>query len=202
MTMTETQPVINAEMVAEIATGAPRVVRTHMTTQVAATFRDAADLLDRPGAWTQHADARSTQGRMIGPNAPGATCWCALGAMIKVAPDGAHVPALKWFQKIFMGGESLTAWNDATERTQAEVVAAFRAAAAAPRYSNPRNPRDDPDKSRDGMKGDLRCREGRLMRHDPQFDDPYLETDRGECPDCRGTGCDAVDLPTCQQARS
>ena len=42
------------------------------------------------------------------------------------------------------------------------------------------------------MKGDLRCVDGRLMRHDPQSDDPYLETDRGECPDCAGEGCEAI----------
>ena len=34
------------------------------------------------------------------------------------------------------------------------------------------------------MKVNTRCVEGRLMRHDPQHDDPYLETDVGECPDC------------------
>lgn len=34
-----------------------------------------------------------------------------------------------------------------------------------------------------------RCVNGRLFRHDPQFDDPELETDRGECPDCSGDGC-------------
>ena len=39
------------------------------------------------------------------------------------------------------------------------------------------------------MKGDLRCVDGRLMRHDPQLDDPDLETDVGECPDCSGKGC-------------
>lgn len=39
------------------------------------------------------------------------------------------------------------------------------------------------------MKGDLRCIEGRLFLHDPQFDDPDLETDVGECPDCNGKGC-------------
>lgn len=27
------------------------------------------------------------------------------------------------------------------------------------------------------------------MRHDPQDDDPDLETDVGECPDCSGDGC-------------
>lgn len=40
------------------------------------------------------------------------------------------------------------------------------------------------------MKGDTRCVDGRLMRHDPQDDDPSLETDRGVCPDCDGEGCE------------
>ena len=45
------------------------------------------------------------------------------------------------------------------------------------------------------MKGDLRCIEGRLFRHDPQWDDPDLETDIGACPDCSGDGCDDSDEP-------
>lgn len=40
------------------------------------------------------------------------------------------------------------------------------------------------------MKGDLYCLDGRLMRHDPQYDDPELLTDIGQCPDCSGDGCD------------
>ncbi len=43
------------------------------------------------------------------------------------------------------------------------------------------------------MKGDTRCVEGRLMRHDPQFDDPDLETDIGECPECEGKGHNCAD---------
>lgn len=39
------------------------------------------------------------------------------------------------------------------------------------------------------MKGDTRCEDGRVMRHDPQHDDPYLETDIGKCPECEGNGC-------------
>ena len=35
-----------------------------------------------------------------------------------------------------------------------------------------------------------RCVDGRTMRHDPQPDDPYLETDRGECEACGGKGCE------------
>ena len=38
-----------------------------------------------------------------------------------------------------------------------------------------------------------RCVDGRLMRSDPQFDDPYLETDIGECEVCEGEGCAECD---------
>lgn len=38
-------------------------------------------------------------------------------------------------------------------------------------------------------KGNTRCIEGRLYRHDPQHDDPYLETDIGQCQECEGVGC-------------
>lgn len=34
------------------------------------------------------------------------------------------------------------------------------------------------------------CVDGRQMRHDPQTDDPDLQTDVGPCPDCDGDGCD------------
>jgi len=37
-----------------------------------------------------------------------------------------------------------------------------------------------------------RCVDGRLMRHDPQHDDPDLETDIGTCQECEGNGCPAV----------
>lgn len=35
-----------------------------------------------------------------------------------------------------------------------------------------------------------RCIDGKLWRHDPQPDDPYLETEVGTCPECDGEGCD------------
>lgn len=46
-------------------------------------------------------------------------------------------------------------------------------------------------------KGDLWCIDGRLWRHDPQSDDPELQTDIGQCPDCSGHGCPVeADTPT------
>lgn len=38
-----------------------------------------------------------------------------------------------------------------------------------------------------------RCTDGRLMRHDPQHDDPDLETDIGKCPECDGEGCERME---------
>lgn len=52
------------------------------------------------------------------------------------------------------------------------------------------------------MKGDLFCIDGRLHRHDPQFDDPELTTDIGECPDCSGDGCDDEGEPVSKHGRS
>ena len=37
-----------------------------------------------------------------------------------------------------------------------------------------------------------RCIDGRTFRHDPQHDDPGLETDIGECEECGGKGCDLL----------
>jgi hypothetical protein len=40
----------------------------------------------------------------------------------------------------------------------------------------------------------VRCVDGRAMRHDPQSDDPYLETDIGQCEECEGRGCHECDV--------
>ncbi len=48
----------------------------------------------------------------------------------------------------------------------------------------------------------FRCVDGRLFRHDPQHDDPYLETDVGECPDCSGGGCGDDGEPVGKAGRS
>lgn len=46
-----------------------------------------------------------------------------------------------------------------------------------------------PSKYREGSQ---RCIDGRVMRRDPQRDDPYLETDIGECEECDGYGCERL----------
>lgn len=40
------------------------------------------------------------------------------------------------------------------------------------------------------MRGNIRCIEGILFRHEPQSDDPAFEMQVGKCPECEGFGCD------------
>jgi hypothetical protein len=99
-----------------------------------------ADILDRAAdivakGWAQAAYARTRTGRKIGATCRAATCWCAVGAIKKAAGiedvlapqvwDAARLP--------FGSPNALTEWNDAPGRTQSEVVAKLREAAALAR---------------------------------------------------------------------
>lgn len=88
----------------------------------------AADLIAPEGAWTQGSYALSANGDTAPPEDPEAVCWCASGAILRVAPseDAARVA-----RRIVMETNqlfSLGQWNDRPSRTQAEVVAALRKA--------------------------------------------------------------------------
>lgn len=89
----------------------------------------AATQLEPKGAWTQHAGARDANGRLCMPTSSDAKSWDAVGAIESIAPDldsRQHaVRALRRSLDVF----ELTAWNNALERTQAQVVAALRDAA-------------------------------------------------------------------------
>ena len=114
-----------------------------MSATVADTLRKAADLIEPAEAWTQNAFSRNHDGttdELEGhpAAADNPVCWCALGAIAasaKVDPNhwrawdgvaGRASNALETYVR-----ESVGDWNDAPERTQAEVVAALRAAADA-----------------------------------------------------------------------
>lgn len=95
----------------------------------------AADLLEKPGAWTQGGWARDGLGDRVVSTSSAATCWCAMGAMIRVAfatgrdADGAVDRLAK------LVGANIGKWNDHPARTQAEVVDTLRQAAR--QASNP-----------------------------------------------------------------
>jgi hypothetical protein len=88
----------------------------------------AADLLDKPGAWTQGNSGRDAHGAEVPWNDPDAVCWCAFGAVWKSQGRMTvqNTPAEDILERIV--GWDITAWNDSPDRTQAEVVSALRAA--------------------------------------------------------------------------
>lgn len=107
---------------------------------VADILTAAADLIDKPGAWTQEEYARDSERHGIGwlprLRADG-VCFCTVGAIAASTPttvrhwgdieDGPAAQALA--DHLGIHRDAIPDWNDAPERTQAEVVAALRAAA-------------------------------------------------------------------------
>lgn len=94
-------------------------------------LRKAADLIEPEGAWTQEAFARTKRGRPIGYGEAPAMCFCALGAMYRsslAVPLSLAEATRDYLDRIV--GSDVTGWNDAPERTQAEVVQALRDAAS------------------------------------------------------------------------
>jgi hypothetical protein len=102
-----------------------------MTASVADILRQAADLIEPKGAWTKHAMAREIGGRHVPVESTTAVCWCAVGAIVRLAPGYAanqlYCDAIRAIER--QVGGPVPAFNDAAGRTQAEVVAALRAAA-------------------------------------------------------------------------
>jgi hypothetical protein len=98
---------------------------------IADVLSKAADLIEPEGAWTQHVDARDAAGNQIDHDDVDAVCWCADGAYMRV---GGNWGDAGWRAlQVALGGDGPISWNDAPERTQAEVVAKLREAAALAR---------------------------------------------------------------------
>lgn len=105
---------------------------------VAEVLEAAASLIEPEGAWTQGAYYRDANGREIYADRREAACFCALGA-IRIAGDydASGLPDLNPAAQVLEGvldtGVGIHEWNDAPGRTQAEVVAKLREAAAVAR---------------------------------------------------------------------
>jgi hypothetical protein len=102
------------------------------TASVADVLNRAAYLLSKPGAWCRRDAAQTKTGYSVEVNDPQATCWCAGGAIHRVAgPD--TLPALDAFEayvdKHLGWSYGFMKWNDVPARSQKEVVKALRAAA-------------------------------------------------------------------------
>jgi hypothetical protein len=87
-----------------------------------AKLRRMRSLLHR--GWTQGAMARTARGAPVGHEERAAACWCLLGAAYRAG-------LTNW---AFVDGTRLIAvpyWNDARERTKAEVLAVIDNSIAA-----------------------------------------------------------------------
>lgn len=104
-----------------------------MSAEVARVLRNAADLIEPEGRWTQCAAARDGEGRKVTPGDPRAVEWCGAGAIRRVAggfgdvSDVAERAMNAW--RDVVGHWLVGSWNDDKGRTADEVVAALRAAA-------------------------------------------------------------------------
>jgi hypothetical protein len=99
---------------------------------IADVLERAADLIEPEGAWTQHEWALGANGEEdpIGP----AVCWCAWGAIYEASGRDWTPVANQAVQAVQAHLDAeIQQWNDAPGRTQAEVVASLREAAAKAR---------------------------------------------------------------------
>lgn len=90
----------------------------------------AADLIEPEGRWIQGGAAKNAAGQYLGAGgaaSKAATCWCAIGALLRTGPDQAAA-ALDYLRTLISPTSGIGGWNDAPDRTQAEVVAALRKA--------------------------------------------------------------------------
>lgn len=104
-----------------------------MSGRVSDILERAADLIEPEGRWIQGVFARNAKGEFTGLSefrGP-AVCWCISGATCKESPEDDGAEADVYLQR-FLGAHP-SEWNDAPERTQSEVVAKLREAAAKAR---------------------------------------------------------------------
>lgn len=109
-----------------------------MMNSIADILDKAADLIEPEGAWIRDEYARTERGSAVEPNSTAACRFCMIGAVAHVAGVSAGT-AEKLLQDAAvyraLAGDrwSPANWNDAAGRTQAEVVAKLREAAAKAR---------------------------------------------------------------------
>lgn len=101
---------------------------------VAEVLNAAADLLEKPGAWTQGAFARTGAGNIIGPHEAPAECFCGAGAIYRTCGPGRKAWAGQIIDSLkphVRPHPNIAQFNDDPGRSQDQVVAVLRKAALA-----------------------------------------------------------------------
>ncbi len=98
-------------------------------TQIVAVLEAAKAKIATPAQWTQNDYAKDAEGNGVGSASASAVCFCSIGAMMAVT-DGAACcwVAVKVLTDVV--GGNIVYFNDAKERTHAEVIAAWDKAIA------------------------------------------------------------------------
>jgi len=105
-------------------------------------LKHALEKLRDPARWTQGEYARNADGKGLkNPKSSAAVCFCSMGAILSAPEAGIAVeyPLGRVFHVFYKayevvqtvlggGGVNISKWNDAPERTHAEVVAMFEKA--------------------------------------------------------------------------
>lgn len=100
---------------------------------VADVLDAAADLLEKPKAWTQFATARASNRKPVSAVSDKAVCFCAGGAIVRAAGGVSQASNALRTLLFSLPEGSIADFNDEKGRTQSEVVAALRAAATSAR---------------------------------------------------------------------
>lgn len=93
-------------------------------------LKKARELLSDPARWCQNVSARSLEGKAVGYAAPTAFSFCMFGAIWNSAPRLSLIPDEKVAAVFGLAADDLVEWNDAPERTHAEVLQRFDEAIA------------------------------------------------------------------------
>ena len=99
---------------------------------IAEVLEKAANLIEPEGKWTQGDLAVDANGDETWTADPNSVCFCAEGAIMHVSFGQPREPIFREFRHA-LGVDRIYEWNDAPGRTQAEVVAKLREAAALAR---------------------------------------------------------------------
>jgi hypothetical protein len=97
--------------------------------KVSEILSKAADLIEPEGAWLQAYSAKNADGEPVSSSDARACKFCIYGAMARICDRDADArQRARDFIHPVIGTELISIWNDAPERTQAEVVSALREA--------------------------------------------------------------------------
>lgn len=89
-----------------------------------------SELIADPAKWTKGAEARNKAGHGVSATSESAVAWCADGALVYCLPTpfGYSSALQKVTSRILREGRyQINDWNDAPERTHAEVIEALKA---------------------------------------------------------------------------